>query len=108
MFSVMLTSKLHRVRMRWRNTMELSMISPLSPNLFLMKAAADPIIFSDRLLVQVTIIYTDIMEKTKCLLTCTARTVSAKCLALRLSSLILSWTESGLKISLAPIPPGAG
>ena len=51
MFSVMLTSKSHRVRMRWRNTMELSMISPLSPNLFLMKAAADPIIFSDRLLV---------------------------------------------------------
>ena len=39
-------------------------------------------------------------------LTCTARTVSAKCLALRFSSLILSCTESGLRISRAPTPPG--
>ena len=35
---------------------------------------------------------------------CTARTVSAKCLALRFSSLILSWTERGRRMSLAAWP----
>ena len=54
MFSVMLTSKLHRVSMRdvtSDSIMLRQMISPLLPNLFLTKSAADPIIFSDRLLV---------------------------------------------------------